>query len=202
MRALALVLCLAVPSIAAPARADDDGLYGRLDGDVRLSVGVGAGARFPGTAVGAAPIGLVELRARYLDSAGVFVAGDTDDSRWRLSGGVELRPLFLARFLLNHESGRSHLDLLVDSLGLELGLAATHLTALPAAALVLGAGIDVPLVIDPFRLALRIGFRWTYSAGNGTPDAADITLLGALVVDVGVQTGLAAREGPRSLRVP
>jgi len=104
-RALAALAALALVSLAASARADDDGLYARLDGDLRLSLAVGAGARLPGSAADAAPIGIVEMRARYLDSAGVFVASDTDDARWRLMAGVELRPLFLARFLLNRESG-------------------------------------------------------------------------------------------------
>jgi len=214
VRPLALLLFTALLCSATPARADGDdagdGLYGRLDTDLRLSVAAGAGARSPGTAPDVAPIGLVELRARYLDSAGVFVASDSDDGRWRVSGGVELRPLFLARFLLDRESGRSYLDLLVDSFGLELGVAATHLTTLPTAALVLGVGLDVPLVIDPFRLAFRVGFRWTYAGGDGRPDVTgaprgeetDVVVLGALVVDVGVNTGLAARQGPRARRVP
>jgi len=40
---------------------------------------------------------------------------------------------------------------------------------------VLGVGIDVPLVIDPFRLALRLAFRWTYAARDAVPDETDVT---------------------------
>jgi len=201
VRSLLLALAVALSALALPqaARADGDGLYGRFDGDFRLSVAAGGGARIGARTVG---IGLVELRARYLDSAGVFVTGDSDDGAWRVTAGVELRPLFPARFLLGLESGARFFDLLVDSFTLELGIAATRLSTDPLAGVVLGVGFDVPLVAEPFRLAVHLGFRWTYEAQRRLPDETDIALLAALVVDFGVRTGLAPREGPRSIAVP
>src|SRR5690606_24013060 len=85
-----------VPSVAGAADGDD-GLYERFDGDVWVSVMAGAGARLEDS--GVRPLGALELRARYLDSAGLFVTADYGAPRVSVAVGVDLRPLFLARFL-------------------------------------------------------------------------------------------------------
>ncbi len=121
MRALVLIALVSAASAAAAAHAQrrdggGDGAYGRLDGDLALSIGVNGGVvlddRVHPAATGSASL---ELRARILDSGGLFAAGE-----WRPEGdsrvivGVDVRPLFLARFLLGLESGFPWLDLLVD----------------------------------------------------------------------------------------
>ncbi len=125
---LPLGLALGVASFAGalaagPARAEegDDGVYGRLDGDLLLvaEAGCAVSRGGPSLAVGA--------RALYLSTAGIYARyfegfedGDLAAAR-SFSAGVELRPLFLARFASDLEHGPSRLDLLVDSLALDVG---------------------------------------------------------------------------------
>jgi hypothetical protein len=105
-----------------PARlADPDTADGRFEGDLGLVVGAGATTR------GEHPLGVLDIRARYLDTAGVYLtyeegfganAGPYD----RLLGvGIEMRPLFLARWVTGKDLGLTWPDLVIDSLGLELG---------------------------------------------------------------------------------
>jgi hypothetical protein len=201
------VLGLAALASAAPAaRADDpdpardDGLYGRFDGDLWLGADAGGGVTLGGGATRLS--GEVALRARYLDSAGVFAFGEVDRGQIRFGGGVELRPLFLARFLLGLGSERARLDILVDSLGLELGLGGVTVEDAPAAlavrpSLVVGGGVEVPLRLDPPRVSLRFGVRWVH--GDTTRQAYnDVSFYAALAVAAPVRAGLARREGPRA----
>ena len=124
LTALALV---AISWTGTTAHAQDgDGVYGRLDGDLALSAGLGGGvvhgdrqhvAEWSGTAT-------LELRARVLDMAGVLLAGEwRPEGDERLIVAADLRPLFFARWLLNASSRRAWADLLVDSIGLDLGVA-------------------------------------------------------------------------------
>ncbi len=199
-------------SLASRASADDggDGLYGRFDGDVWLSAAVGAGGVFgDGAARGA---GTVELRARFLDSVGpfAFVQGDGlfgDGSRWRVGGGLELRPLFLARFLTGNSIGQEWADVFLDSFSIELGVVALALgepasgprgAQRASAAFVLGTGLDVPILLGDWRVALRIGLRFTHADQLRSGVQNDLTLLGALVIGAPIRAGLAQREGPRS----
>jgi hypothetical protein len=113
-----------VASFAAPglARADDTGgTYGRIEGDLTVAASVGATVTPDGTR------GALDARVRYLDTAGLFATYEdgfgtsTDPTRVFVSG-LELRPMFLGRWLLNMESGRPYADLILDSIGLDLGL--------------------------------------------------------------------------------
>src|SRR5215831_13531181 len=75
-----------------------DPSYGRIDGDI--DVVVGAGAVFAPRG----PRGEAELRLRYLETAGVLVTfedalGSSAEPARALTTGLELRPLFLARWL-------------------------------------------------------------------------------------------------------
>lgn len=120
-RVAAAVAALLATFPARAARAGD-GVYGRLDGDVHLSVGAGP-------AIGAGGVyGGALLRALYLESCGLVAtwvdALGTDRPLARSASlGVELRPLFLARWATNAERGAPWLDLATDSLGLSLGAA-------------------------------------------------------------------------------
>jgi hypothetical protein len=107
---------------ATPPSAKPDTTYGRIDGDVGIVFGVGV-------AVGPdAPRGALDLRFRYLETAGIFFSyedgalfGNAAEPVRVLAGGLELRPLFLGRWLTGREIGNARLDLAIDSLGFELG---------------------------------------------------------------------------------
>ncbi len=118
--AAALTLALGTGPGEGRARAAGDTTYGRIEGDLELAPGIGATA----SSYGVRPS--IELRARYLSMAGLFVTyeesfGQRTSPARLVATGVELRPLFVARWFQGLESGRPTLDLLVDSFGLELG---------------------------------------------------------------------------------
>jgi hypothetical protein len=169
--ALAVALASATALGDSAARADPvDPSYGRVEGDVTVAPGIGlaAGAR------GASLVG--ELRIRYLETAGVFamyedgsVVGSPAEPRRSLALGTEVRPLFLARYLQDLELRRAWIDLIVDSLGLDLGA----VFAQPAGesfgespGLQVGLGFGVPLAIracGPW-VGVRAGIRWSEDA--------------------------------------
>lgn len=141
--ALALVLLFAASRAEA---APDDGVYGRLDGDLGLSFGAGVGIDHGGAF--AALLG----RAIFVDTAGIYASYTDSFASGRpvvrsFSTGIELRPLFLARFANNLEQGPARLDLAIDSLALNLGAfwrsPSQASPALPG--LEFGAGFEVPL---------------------------------------------------------
>ena len=126
-----------------------------------------------------------ELRVRYLESAGLFAtyedgsfAASGADPQRVLAGGVELRPLFLGRWLKGHETQQPLVDLTLDSIGLELG--ATVLQ--PAGAsfgarsgLEVGLGLEFPLVAaaDGPWIGLHGGVRGSDRAlASGRVDGA------------------------------
>ena len=101
--------------------ADHDTADGRMDGDVGVVVGLGA--TFSGQSVRSA----AEVRVRYLETAGIFAtyedgfgAASSDPVRV-LATGIELRPLFLGRWVTGTELGLTWSDLVIDSFGLEVG---------------------------------------------------------------------------------
>lgn len=96
-----------------------DGVYGRFDGD--LVLGINAGARFaPDHGYG----GLLSLHDfSTVGFVAAFVVNPDDDAAEKSSLSVELdlRPLFLPRWLLDLEQGPAWLDLFIDSLSLGFG---------------------------------------------------------------------------------
>lgn len=105
---------------SSPSWAGGDTTYGRVEGALEIAPGVGATL----ASYGARPT--FELRGRYLSMAGAFLTYEegfakTVDPRRLISTGIELRPLFWARWLQGREIGQATLDLLVDSFALELG---------------------------------------------------------------------------------
>jgi hypothetical protein len=144
-----------------------DTTYGRVEGDLTLAMGLGGTV----TARGVRAAG--ELRLRYMESAGVFASyedaalfGAAADSRRLLCAGVEVRPLFLYRWLKAHETQWPRLDLLIDSVGLELGA----VFAEPAGAafasqsgLEVALGVEMPIfdrAAGPW-VAFHGGLRWS-----------------------------------------
>jgi hypothetical protein len=174
-----------------------------MDGDVGLVAGLGM-------AVGPHdPRGAVDLRARYLEVAGLFftyedgsIFGGGANPVRVLAGGLELRPLFLGRWLTGRELGIPRVDLMIDSLGLEIG---AMFAQAPAGSfgerpgLQVGFGLEIPLLeraSGPW-IGLHGGLRWSDAVLEGGPirDASDraaflsITLawhqiVGAHAVDV------------------
>jgi hypothetical protein len=198
-----LALLLLLFGVAAPVAAqgaDGDGLYGRFDSDGVLTLGAGAGANLH-----LEPIYLAELRARYLDSAGIAVAPE-----WNPEGDaavallLEVRPLFLARFLGNGSTGNRWLDLTIDSVGLEIGTWIGPLESGLGAALALGGGLELPLGLarsSARGLWLRVGIRyvhashtWTASPGGNRDETV---ILACLLYRLGANTGLAGWEPAR-----
>ncbi|HEY2369903.1 MAG TPA: hypothetical protein VGH87_26065 [Polyangiaceae bacterium] len=179
-----------------------DTSYGRLDGD--SAIAFSAGAAFDVRGVRAS----LDVRYRYLHSAGIFVTyeegfGAGAEPLRLIVSGFELRPLFLARFLQNKELGAPRVDLLIDSIALELGA----FVAQPAfgsfgdsAGLSFGLAAELPFLpraASPF-IAVRAAFRWSRealsAADSSTVDVRAFVLtvafgyqavFGTHVIDVG-----------------
>jgi len=168
------------PAGVARAQARPEPTYGRLEGDVTLVAGLGAVvAARGGRAEG-------ELRLRYLETVGAFASyedgalvGSAAEPTRVLTAGLELRPLFLGRWLTGRELQRARVDLVLDSLGLELGAtfaqpAGTSFAS--SAGLQAGLGLEVPILAratGPW-LGLHAGVRWSEAAlGSGVVANAD-----------------------------
>jgi len=199
-------IALAAILVTTTAHAADrkDGSHGRVDGDLAVEAGVGAsfGPRSPRAAV--------DARFRYLSMTGIFVTyedgrlfGTRAEPKRALATGLELRPLFLARWFTGHYTGSPHLDLAIDSLGLELGavfLQPENGKFGSKPGLQAGLAFEVPLfpsATGPF-IAVHAGARWSDAAISGGPlfGPADRSLylnvvfawqqvFGAHVVDMG-----------------
>ena len=183
-RLLVLVLVLTSLVVVRAARADGpasgtgaargaDSTYGRIDGDASVVVGAGValGPRDPRAAL--------DARLRYLDTVGVFVTyedgrlfGSGADPSRVLAGGLELRPLFLGRWLKGMELGHPRADLLLDSFGIELG----GFLAQPAGGsfgqrpgLQVGLGLELPVSgsASGLWIGLHGGLRWSDAALSG-----------------------------------
>lgn len=133
---------------AAHTERGPDTTWGRVDGDLTLVGGLGAsfGPREPS--------GAIDARVRYLDTVGAFVTyadgfGLGAQPARSLSFGLEMRPLFLGRWLRGFELGVAHLDLLIDSFGIELGAALLEPIGgklADRAALQVGLGLEMPIL--------------------------------------------------------
>jgi hypothetical protein len=158
-------------SVAAFAHADEP-TAGRLDGDLTLAGGLGAtiGPRAPRTTI--------DLRARYMSTSGLFITyedkaffKDAEPERV-LAMGLELRPLFLARWLTGKELDANRADLLIDSFGLELGgflqqPQGRQFGSKPG--FQAGLGLEIPIFANATGLFIGThgGCRWADSALSG-----------------------------------
>lgn len=185
--------------LTAPVAADEgDGLYGRLDGDLTLSLAAGGGMIAGGDETAAV---LGELRLRYVESAGLLVAGELHPGgAQRAVFALDFRPVFLWHFFTDRWSGVRFTDLLLDSIGMDLGVAVLR----HGVALAIGFGLDVPIWWGDDGspgLFLRLGARHVRASANEryAPDggASDWLLHAALgirdVVDAGIAGGRASR---------
>lgn len=206
-RLLAIALLAALTLPAAPTRADEgDTVYQRLAGDLVLSAGIGGGVAFLDR-VGPDVTGTttIELRARLLDTGGLVIAPE-----WRPEGdsrvvvAVDLRPLFLIRFLSNLQSGDRWVDLFVDSIGIDLGIAIGPLSDEVGIATALGLGFDVPLFVPngvEGGIFLRIASRWVGALASdqlAPPGGVqDVNVIAVLTVRGLADLGIARWEPQR-----
>jgi hypothetical protein len=154
--------------------------YGRIDGDITLVFGAG------GVIAPRGPRAEGELRLRYLESAGLFaqyedgsLLGASSEPTRVLTVGLEMRPLFLLRWLEGLETRRARLDLALDSIGLELGAVFSQ----PSGAAFgsrsgaqIGLGVELPIAASATGAWIGVhgGLRWSDSAlASGTARSAD-----------------------------
>jgi hypothetical protein len=176
-------LCTAVVAVvvsaarAGTAHAADetDTSYGRIEGDLSGSLGVGA------TFGPSGPRAAADLRLRYLWTAGVFATyedgpliGSSSEPRRAFATGIELRPLFLARWLQGFETGNGYLDLTIDSLGFELGAVFAEPVGRSFGSrpgLQAGIGLQIPVIPHASGpvIGLHGGARWSDAALAGRP---------------------------------
>ncbi|XXX81162.1 hypothetical protein WMF30_20600 [Sorangium sp. So ce134] len=177
-RALAGAAALAALAGASTARADGDGAYGRLDGDLDLRAGAGASFASGGPALcahgAAAYLSTAGLYAHYTDALGAQGATVARS----IAGGVFLQPLFLGRYASDLELGAPWLDLLIDSVALGVG---SFWEAPPGGGLRSEPGIELALSLDvpllghatgPF-LGVRGALRWRGPALEGDASPRD-----------------------------
>jgi hypothetical protein len=121
-QAVSLLLLLVAGTASAewPPRTESDGVYGRFHGDTDISLKLGGMVRDSGLA------GSVGASAHYYSLLGI--TGDYSESlvadslhARSAAIGMELRPLFLPRWVLGLERGPAWLDLALDSAALGFG---------------------------------------------------------------------------------
>jgi len=200
----ALVCVLVTWMGVSPALAEGrgDGVYGRFDSDLSLQVDLGAGfTRASDTSASF----VAELRARVVDAAGLVLALDAAPSGPdHLFIGLELRPLWPALFLMDHSSGHERWDLLLESLGIEIGVGLTPLGDGLGVGLSWGIGLEVPLILpETFAQGvwLRLGARHqdVQLSDAAAPNSGQDAWLAyvALALRGGLDLGFSHWEAPR-----
>lgn len=190
------IACVIASAIALPTRAlasdptNVDGVYGRFRADTAISLEAGGGVGVVSS--GARGAFDANVRMRYLDMTGIFVGFDSAPGSTRmdaLSVGVDFRPLMLARIFSDWEHGPRWVDLVADSVGLDMGVAVMNLGGQwrsdSGLAYVLGGGAELPLVWHAgTALMLRVSVRWIHAAGWDAEASAtgDMVLVTAAIV--------------------
>ncbi len=171
--ALAALLLVSRGGVAAAdERLHGDDTYGRIEGDLSILAGAGVifGPRAPRIAT--------ELRARYLGSVGVFAGYEDGLGVWSsrprrvVPLGLEARPVFLGRWLLGKELGVAFVDLLLDSIGVDLGVFFAQpdggsFASRPGFSAGLGAEVPVFARASGLHLTLRGGVAGRTSPSRG-----------------------------------
>lgn len=177
--AAAVVLPSMFGATTAHAKAEGDGAYGRLEGDLAVAFGLGGGL----VAATGRPLLSSDLRLRYLEAAGATVSYEEADAlghagigelRRAFLAGVELRPLFPIRFLKAKETGRAFFDLVLDSLALDVGTfwAVREGDGVRRPGLYAGLAVELPITGRASGLWLRVSssLRWAAPTLEGTHD--------------------------------
>ena len=205
-RPVHVALIVVVAAAPSHAEAADDGAYGRLDGDLSVSIEAGISEAF-----GAEPHRGEALATRaglvYLQTVGIAVHYDEGlgvealPMRRAVAGIVELRPLFWGRFSENMEQGPAFLDLFVDSFGIAVGMfgawpqerfcggpggaSGCPDCACPDYGMQAGLGFELPLLpraSAPF-IGLRGAMRWSLRERSAAFDAPPVS--GLLTLTLG-----------------
>jgi hypothetical protein len=178
-RGVAVALATTLLLASGELRAEDDGSYGRVEGDLGLSLEGAVREAFPGEAL------VGRLAASYLHTAGLYLdyaeglGGDQRPLDRSISGGVEIRPLFLGRFAQDMERGPAFADLWIDSWALRLGaygawLGPGRCDGCRSHGLELASGFELPLLgrIDsPFiGIAANLRLRLDEDRSDFEPD--------------------------------
>jgi hypothetical protein len=188
------------PAGAARAAGPGDGVHGRYDHPFTLMVGAGGGVVTAGGEARGTFLG--ELRLRHLDAAGPFISGRYGpDAGGHLVAGIEIRPLFPLLFLKDMFTGREVVDLILQSFGVELGVAVAPLDGGVGAGFAVGLGVELPLV-PPSAWAqgawLRLAVRHVRAAASfqGGPDhlASEWTFGATLGVKLGLGADKTIRD--------
>jgi hypothetical protein len=157
-----------------------DGVYGRFDGDLELSLGAGAQYRAGFVQPG------MRLSAHYFSMAGLYFvyADPLSDAEGRgqrhfVAAGVDIKPAFVPRWSLDLGSGTDWLDLLLDSIS--IGLGAYFIapgSEQSARGFETSLGFGVPLVVEASGpwLNLRGGLLFADDARQNTLGTAMLTL--------------------------
>ena len=197
------ILVLSSFAASSSAQRMGDGLYGRWDRGLTLSLGAGPGATWRAQNVDPNLVG--EARFLLADVAGVVLSGRWGpDSGQHLFLGVDLRPLFPALFFLYEQTWNEFADLLIQSIFFEIG-PAFLLDGNQSVGLGVGFGFALPLYrpLRTFRgLWLRIAARYVNSdpSFRNTPPTSDRTrwtLYSTLVVRLGFKSKLSRWEPDR-----
>jgi hypothetical protein len=147
-----------------------DGVYGRFDGPVALSLGAGLEAvPTPGVVRPTALVG-----ARFYQSVGLALSlaqsvTSTDPLERSLAASFLVEPVFLLRWSGDHEWGRAFWDLALDSISLSAGAFCAQPRAgnfCDGTGFRLGLGAGVPLLAKAGGPWLRLGGR--LDTGLGT----------------------------------
>ena len=170
LRVCVLALSVCTP-LAAAERSVSDIHHGRADGDVGFVFAAGT------TLAPRGPRAVVDLRFRWADTLGVYVGyedglGSTTDPKRLVGGGLEVRPLYLLRTRSGSELGLARLDLMIDSLGFELGTFFSQPRGAqlgPRPGLQVGLGLEIPVFASATGIWLGVhsGLRWSDSALAG-----------------------------------
>ncbi len=192
------LLCAAPRALAEPAPSSD-GVYGRFDGDLTLSAGLGAELEAAGARAA------LRLSAFTFHTAGLtllyaegFGAGELER---RVGLGVELRPSFLPRWSLDWQQGPALADLVLDSVGLGVAAWWGHGTSpggKPPRGLELSLGAGVPLAgsVDGPWLEARGSLRWSDPGrGPSAPVPGALLVVGWTLSRVSPWAAAAAASG-------
>lgn len=183
---IAAALAVFAAALAAREARADDGLYGRFAGDLALRAAAGAALADGG------PMFVADAGARYLGTAGVYAryadaAGGRGPTVARsIAAGVDIAPLFLARYASDLERGPARLDLLLDSFAFGVGAFWDQPRLGPWAT---KPGVEISLEIAfPFfaqatgpYLAIRGALRWRDGDLRGAPGGGGLIERGALL---------------------
>jgi hypothetical protein len=185
-----LVACMATWLLGRDVRAETSappttGGADRFEGDLDLSLYLGPLVSKEGAR------GAVLARTLYLGTAGLYAGfidalGAARPERRAVTLGVGLRPLFLPRWGSDLERGPSWLDLTIDSLTLDWGVAVSQRESGWASrpGLEGALGLEVPLLghaSGPW-LGARATFRW--DAAELAAPAPDRSIAAAVLVSL------------------